>query len=89
MKFCRSRSCNVNFIFSEWNDMTMDMTDLKEIKKEGLSLEDMDMDFPLGIDMPVDAHTMSEDDFLDSFMDLSEFLLPVSNVLLFSTLLLR
>ncbi|XP_076092891.1 uncharacterized protein LOC143064156 [Mytilus galloprovincialis] len=60
----------------EWNDMTMDMTDLKEIKKEGLSLEDMDMDFPLGIDMPVDAHTMSEDDFLDSFMDLSEFLLP-------------
>lgn len=68
--------------------MTMDMTDLKEIKKEGLSLEDMDMDFPLGIDMPVDAHTMSEDDFLDSFMDLSEFLLPVSNVLLFSKLLL-
>ncbi|XP_052091635.1 uncharacterized protein LOC127728328 [Mytilus californianus] len=58
----------------EWNDMTMDMTNFKEIKKESLSLEDMN--FPLDIDMPVDAHNMSEDDFLDSFMDLSEFLIP-------------
>lgn len=44
--------------------------------KESISFEDMDLPDMLNLPMPADA-AMSEDDFLNSFMDLSEFLLPV------------
>lgn len=50
---------------------------LKEMNQESISFEDMGLSQILDMDMPADA-AMSEDEFLNSFMDLSEFLLPVS-----------
>ena len=50
---------------------------LKEMNQESISFEDMGLSQILDMDMPAEA-AMSDDEFLNSFMDLSEFLLPVS-----------
>ena len=49
----------------------------KLIEKDNLPFEDMGLSQMLE-DIPVDPGT--DEDFLDSFMDLTDFLLPVSNL---------
>lgn len=60
--------------------MAMDygaLHNLKEMNQESISFEDMGLSQILDMDMPAEA-AMSDDEFLNSFMDLSEFLIPVS-----------
>ena len=63
---------------NDLNSMATDygaLHNLKEMNQESISFEDMGLSQILDMDMPAEA-AMSDDEFLNSFMDLSEFLLP-------------